>query len=120
MGKKFFQFWINYSTLYTTQAITPPDAKKELTVSIYNTPPDAKKELIVPIYKKKGDLDDPNYYRGRALISCLANLFNNILNERLTNFLRKNKIISEYQTGFSKKPEQLIICLSYVIQLTHM
>ena len=54
-----------------------------------------RKALIVLIYKKKGDLDGPNYYRGIALISCLAKLFNNILNERLTNFLRKNKIISE-------------------------
>ena len=62
-----------------------------------------RKALIVPIYKKKGDFDDPNYYRGIALISCLAKLFNNILNEQLTNFLRKNQILSEYQIGFSKK-----------------
>ena len=79
-----------------------------------------KKALIVPIYKKKGDLDNPSYYRGIALISCLAKLFNNILNERLTNLLRKNKIISEYQIGFSKKPEQLIICLSCHIIDTHV
>ena len=61
-----------------------------------------RKALIVPIYKKKGDLDDPNCYRGIALIS---KLFNNILNECLTNFLRKNKIISEYQIGFNKKSQ---------------
>ena len=73
---------------------------------IYNSgyyPSGWKEALIVPIYKKKGDLDDPNYYRGIALTSYLAKLFNNILNERLTNFLRINKIISQYQIGFSKK-----------------
>ena len=73
---------------------------------IYNSgyyPSGWRKAVIVPIYKKKGDFDDPNYYRGIALISCLAKLFNNILNERLTNFLRKNKITSEYQIGLSKK-----------------
>ena len=62
-----------------------------------------RQALIVPIFKKKGDHDDPNCYRGIALISCLAKLFNNILNERLTNFLKKNKVISEFQICFSKK-----------------
>ena len=73
---------------------------------IYNSgqyPSNWRQALIVPIFKKKGDHDDPNCYRGIALISCLAKLFNNILNERLTNFLKKNKVISEFQIGFSKK-----------------
>ena len=55
---------------------------------IYNSnyyPSGWRKTLIVPIYKKNGDPDDPNYYKGIALISCLAKLFNNILNERLTS-----------------------------------
>ena len=76
---------------------------------IYNSgyyPSGWRKALIVPIYKKKGDVDDSNYYRGIALISCLGKLFNNILNERLTNFLRKNQILSEYQIGFSKKASE--------------
>ena len=73
---------------------------------IYNSgqyPSNWRQALIVPIFKKKGDHDDPNCYRGIALISCLAKLFNNILNERLTNFQKKNKVISEFQIGFSKK-----------------
>ena len=36
--------------------------------------------LIVPIHKK-GDLDDPNNYRGITLLSCFAKLFTFILNE---------------------------------------
>ena len=77
--------------------------------------------MIVPIYKKKGDLDGPNYYRGIALISCLAKVFNNILNEQLTNFLRKNQILSEYQSGFSKKARTAdhIIVLHHLID-THV
>ena len=73
---------------------------------IYNSvqyPSNWRQALIVPIFKKKGDQDDPNCYRGIALISSFAKLFNNILNERLTNFLKKNKVISEFQIGFSKK-----------------
>ena len=63
---------------------------------IYNSgqyPSNWRQALIVPIFKKKGDQDDPNCYRGIALISCLAKLLNNILNERLTNFLKKNSHI---------------------------
>ena len=73
---------------------------------VYNSgqyPSNWRQALIVPIFKKKGDHDDLNCYRGIALLSCLAKLFNNILNERLTNFLKKNKVISEFQIGFSKK-----------------
>ena len=61
--------------------------------------------MIVPIFKKKGGHDDPNCYTEIALISCLAKLFNNMLNERLTNFVKKNKVISEFQIGFSKKAQ---------------
>ena len=49
---------------------------------IYNSgyyPSGWRKALIVPIYKNKGDLDDPNYYRGIALISCLAKLLRTFL-----------------------------------------
>ena len=73
---------------------------------IYNSgqyPSNWRQALIVPIFKKKGDHDDPNCYRGIALISCLAKLFDNIVNERLTTFLKKNKVISVFQIGFSKK-----------------
>ena len=46
--------------------------------------------LLVPIYKK-GDVDDPDNYRGVALISCLAKFFYAILNNRLMDYCLKHK-----------------------------
>jgi hypothetical protein len=31
--------------------------------------------LIVPIYKKKGEVTDPNNYRGISLLSCVGKIF---------------------------------------------
>ena len=54
---------------------------------------------MVPIHKK-GPEDDPDNYRGIALISCLAKLFYSILNNRLMDFCLRNKILSPFQLGF--------------------
>ena len=51
---------------------------------IYNSgyyPLNWRKALIIPIFKKDWDFNDPNSYRGIALISCPAKLFNNILSK---------------------------------------
>ena len=55
--------------------------------------------LLVPIHKK-GPTDDPDNYRGIALISCLAKLFYAILNNRLMDFCLKHGILSPSQLGF--------------------
>jgi hypothetical protein len=55
--------------------------------------------LLVPIHKK-GSTDDPDNYRGIALISCLAKLFYAVLNNRLLDFCLKHKILSPSQLGF--------------------
>ena len=55
--------------------------------------------LLVPIHKK-GALDNPDNYRGIALISCLAKLFYAILNNRLMDYCLRNKILSPSQLGF--------------------
>ena len=55
--------------------------------------------LIVPIHKN-GSEDDPENYRGIALISCLAKFFYCILNNRLLEHCIKNKILSPCQLGF--------------------
>ena len=38
--------------------------------------------FIVPLHKK-GDLDDPNNYRGITLLSTIGKLFSKIINSRL-------------------------------------
>ena len=55
--------------------------------------------LLVPIHKK-GATDEPDNYRGIALISCLAKFFYAILNNRLMKFCLSNNILSPNQLGF--------------------
>ena len=50
--------------------------------------------------KKSGNAHDPCYYRGIAITSCLAKLFNRLMNKRLTIFLTENGIICDEQIGF--------------------
>ena len=56
--------------------------------------------MIKPIYKASGDDTDPSNYRGITLLSCLAKLFSNLINHRLTLFVDNNNIIGLQQAGF--------------------
>ena len=55
---------------------------------------------IMSIYKSKGSANDPNNYRGISLLSCLGKLFTSCINNRLTDFVKKNDIIGPEQAGF--------------------
>ena len=57
---------------------------------------------IRPIYKNKGSTTDPNNYRPITILSCLNKLFTAVLNERLTEYLDENVMLSENQAGFRK------------------
>ncbi len=46
-------------------------------------------KVIIPIYKNKGDIHNPDNYRGITLLSCIAKLFTMIINTRLSIFSRK-------------------------------
>ena len=61
-----------------------------------------KKGIIVNLYKS-GDTSNVDNYRGLTINSCLAKVFNVIINNRLVNFLEDNNIISDLQIGFKKK-----------------
>ena len=58
---------------------------------------------ITPLYKKKGARDDPNNYRGITVTNCLCKLFSSVLNQRLTDYLNSNGILSNLQSGFRKE-----------------
>ena len=54
---------------------------------------------IIPVYKK-GDPTDSNNYRGITLVSCFAQLFTTIFNERLQKWTDENDILTDAQFGF--------------------
>lgn len=55
--------------------------------------------VIVPIHKK-GPKNNPSNYRGITLMSCLGKLFLTVLNNRLLQYCKDNKILSDKQLGF--------------------
>ena len=56
--------------------------------------------MICPIYIKSGARDDPDNYRGIALLSCLGKLFTCCLNTRLYNYIEHMQILGNEQAGF--------------------
>ena len=84
-----------------------PNDYKLLLIKLFNTilqtgiiPSTWSISFISPIYKNKGLREDPDNYRGISLISCLGKLFTAVINERLTKFVERNRIIGEEQAGF--------------------
>ena len=75
--------------------------------------------IIVPV-PKKGDMSDPNNYRGINLVSCFCKLFTSILNHRLVHWSEKDDIITDAQFGVQPQTgtAEAIFCLSSLINLT--
>jgi exonuclease III len=55
--------------------------------------------FLTPIFKK-GDVSDPNNYRGIAISSCLCKLFLTVINTRLCVHFENEKLIDPAQHGF--------------------
>ena len=62
-------------------------------------PADWSTGIIIPIHKK-GDVNDPNNYRGITLVSCFAKLYTTVLNNRLKEWTSENEVITDAQFGF--------------------
>ena len=56
--------------------------------------------IVRPLYKNKGNIDDPNNYRGISLLSCFGKLFTSLINNRLFEFLEEKDILGSEQAGF--------------------
>ena len=56
--------------------------------------------MIMPLYKRKGQRDDPNNFRGIALLSCFGKLFTACLNTRIAKFLFEYNKMGAEQAGF--------------------
>ena len=59
-------------------------------------------EYIVPIYKNKGDIGDPDDYRGITILSCMGPVLTSILNNKLNTYLSNYSCLGEEQAGFRK------------------
>ena len=65
--------------------------------------PEARsKGTILPIYKNKGDINDPDNYRGITILSCFGKLFTAVLNKRLSDYLESMGLLIEEHAGFRK------------------
>jgi hypothetical protein len=75
--------------------------------------------IIKPIYKKKGDVNDPSYYRGITLFSSLGKLFTSVLNGRIGEVVRSHKIIGKEQAGFRSGFSTIdhVFTLQYIVDL---
>ena len=62
-------------------------------------PADWSTGIIIPIHKK-GDVNDPNNYRGITLVSCFAKVYTTVLNNRLKQRTTENEVITDAQFGF--------------------
>lgn len=61
-----------------------------------------KHSIIFPLYKK-GDANVVENYRGLSFIDCIGKIFMGLLNDRISNWVNDNKIITEFQAGFRKQ-----------------
>ena len=52
--------------------------------------------------KNKGDIANPDNYRGITILSCYGKLFTAVLNNRLNNYLENMNLLCEEQAGFRK------------------
>ncbi|OMJ20932.1 putative RNA-directed DNA polymerase from transposon X-element [Smittium culicis] len=60
--------------------------------------------VVVPI-PKKGDMRDPNNYRGISLIPTLAKVISKIVARRLCAIDNKHEILAKEQAGFRSREE---------------
>ena len=72
------------------------------------------KTIIQPVLKRGKDSRDPTNYRGISLMSTVAKLFSDILNDRVCTYLDENSLLCEEQNGFRK----LRSCLDHLYTLT--
>ena len=60
------------------------------------------RSIILPIHEK-GNLKDPDNYRGISLMDSICKIFMHVLNTRLIEWCDFNNVIDEAQAGFRKK-----------------
>ena len=64
--------------------------------------PEMWTESIVLTLHKKGDVNNPNNYRGISLSNVSSKLYSTIINYRLQEWVTENNITGEFQAGFKR------------------
>jgi len=87
-----------------------PESAVETLLEIFNSiwltgefPTSWSEATIIPIPKPGKDPTEPGNYRPIALTSCICKTLERIINDRLVWFLEKNKLLTQYQSGFRKQ-----------------
>ena len=57
--------------------------------------------IILPLYKK-GNIMNPNNYRGISLCDVTSKLYSTIINRRLQEWVEEYNITGEFQAGFKR------------------
>ena len=70
-----------------------------LSLSTGTVPKCWKRKRVTPIFKK-GDADDVNNYRPISILPITMKVFEKIVHFQVSEFLERNKIISQFQSGF--------------------
>lgn len=81
--------------------------------------PDAWGEIKLSLIFKKGDPQNPDNYRGIALINSITKILTYIIANRISNFAEENNLIPESQAGFREKRgcQDNIFTLTSLIQI---
>ena len=93
-------------TINTLKSIIEPISKPltyifNLCISQGTFPSALKRAIVVPILKS-GDKSNLSNYRPISLLPCMSKLLEKCLNNRIMNYLEKNKLLNEHQFGFRK------------------
>ena len=83
------------------------------------TPSLWRKAIICPILKDPAsDRRVPMNYRGISLLSCISKLYSAFLNDRISNFLEQNDLLSDEQNGFraNRSCEDHVFTLNSIIR----
>lgn len=67
--------------------------------SKHKYPSEWSKSVVIPILKPNKDPKNCNSYRPITLINCCCKIFERMINFRLTWYLEKKKILSQFQNG---------------------
>lgn len=65
-------------------------------------PSEWTKSIVVPIFKGRGEASNPKNYRPIFLNSCVAKVFEKMVNNRLVYILESRQLFHQHQYGFRK------------------